>query len=100
MPIGDIRSIEMKNNNHGWTRMNTDTSRCNAEAGRTEVRSSAKCLVDIYQPLFDYLHDELGSLALESQMQDILNICKDINAQEQRQGTQSAGSVGCEEDGG
>ena len=52
----------------------------NAEAGRTEVRSSAKCLVDIYQPLFHYLHNELGALALESQMQDILNICKDINA--------------------
>lgn len=53
----------------------------NAEAGRTEVRSSAKCLVDIYQPLFHYLHNELGALALESQMQDIIEICKDINAE-------------------
>ena len=53
----------------------------NAADGRTEVRSSAKSLVDIYQPLFSYLHNEFGALALESQMQDILNICKDINAE-------------------
>ena len=34
----------------------------------------------MYQPLFDYLHNELGVLALECQMHDILDICKIINA--------------------
>ncbi|WP_445453114.1 hypothetical protein [Flavobacterium sp. 25HG05S-40] len=35
-----------------------------------------------YQKLFDYLHDELGVIALESQMQDIQRIVLESEAAE------------------
>ena len=36
---------------------------------------------DPYQPLFDYLHDEMGVLALQTDMQEIIQICLAINAE-------------------
>ena len=38
-------------------------------------------VVGPYQPLFNYLHDELGVLALQTNMQEIIQICLEINAE-------------------
>jgi len=40
-----------------------------------------KSIADQYQELFNYLDQELGALAVETQLEDIINICKKINLQ-------------------
>ena len=47
-------------------------------------------VANLYQPLFDYLHDEMGVLALQTDMQEIIQICSEINIE--RPDTRDEGS--------